>query len=156
MNPTGFRTMFGILLSAKGRGPAAKTVEVFGWLIMLEGTLILFAPRFAVLLLHLPALVDQAANYFRLMGLLIGGLGMLYVINGRLNSAFFVFSSLLDRPLVPFAMATLWYFNLIAWQLALAFSIQDFGSFLWTLFTWRTELRSTEPRGPARTASAVP
>jgi len=24
--------------------------------------------------------------------------------------------------------------------LALAFSIQDFGSFLWTLFTWRSEM----------------
>jgi hypothetical protein len=37
-------------------------------------------------------------------------------------------------------MGTLWYLNLVAWPLALAFSIQDFGSFLWTLFTWRREL----------------
>jgi len=36
-------------------------------------------------------------------------------------------------------MAALWYLNLIPWQLALAFSLQDFGGFLWTLFTWRKE-----------------
>ena len=154
MNPNGFRAMFSHLLKADERRPAAKTIEVFGWLILIEGTLILFAPRFAASLVHLPGLVDQAANYFRLMGLLIGGIGMLYVVNGRLNSSTFVFSSLLDRPLVPLAMATLWYFNLIAWQLALAFSIQDFGSFLWTLFTWRAELQNTKP-GP-RVAAAAP
>src|SRR5215467_9422706 len=156
MNPNGFRAMFSRLFTAEGRGPAAKTVEFFGWLILLEGTLILFAPGFASSLLHLPATVDQAANYFRLMGLLIGGLGMLYVVNGRLNSTTFVFSSLLDRPLVPFAMATLWYFNLIAWQLALAFSIQDFGSFLWTLFTWRAELQHAQRGSGPRIAAAVP
>jgi len=154
MNPNGFRAMFSRLFTAEGRGPAAKTVEFFGWLILLEGTLILFAPRFAASLLHLPTMIEPAANYFRLMGLLIGGLGMLYVVNGRLNSTTFVFSSLLDRPLVPFAMAMLWYFNLIAWQLALAFSIQDFGSFLWTLFTWRTELQNAQ-QGP-KVAAAVP
>ena len=47
----------------------------------------------------------------------------------------------LDRPLVPIAMAVLWYLNIIPGSLALIFAIQDFGSFLWTLSTWRSESR---------------
>ncbi len=136
-----FREMFGHLFTADRRGPTAKTVEVFGWLILLEGAIMLLAPMQAAAILHLPALSEQAANYFRLVGLLAGGVGMLYVVSGRLNAHGFLFGSLLDRPLVPFVMAALWYAGLIAGPLALAFSIQDFGSFLWTLFTWRSEMR---------------
>jgi hypothetical protein len=33
----GFREMFRRLLTADGQGPAARTVELFGWLILLEG-----------------------------------------------------------------------------------------------------------------------
>jgi hypothetical protein len=50
-----------------------------------------------------------------------------------------LFASMLDRPLVPLAMAILWYLNIIPGPLALIFSIQDFGSFLWTLKTWQAE-----------------
>ena len=64
---------------------------------------------------------------------------MLYIASGRLNAEGFVFASMLDRPLVPVAMAILWYHEIIPGPLALIFSIQDFGSFLWTLFTWRAE-----------------
>jgi len=138
--PSGFHEMFRHLVTADRRGPAAKTVEVFGWLILLEGAIMLLAPMQAAAILHLPALSEQAANYFRLVGLLAGGVGMLYVVSGRLNAQGFVFASLLDRPLVPFIMAVLWSSDLIAGPLALAFSIQDFGSFLWTLFTWRSEM----------------
>jgi hypothetical protein len=38
-------------------------------------------------------------------------------------------------------MAALWYFGIVPGSLALAFSIQNFGSFLWTLVTWRAESR---------------
>jgi hypothetical protein len=69
---------------------------------------------------------------------------MLYVASGRLNAEGFIFASLLDRPLVPFAMAILWYLDIIPWPLALVFSIQDFGSFLWTLLTWRAEHRARQ------------
>jgi hypothetical protein len=71
--------------------------------------------------------------------LLVCGVAMLYIASGRLNAQGFVFASMLDRPLVPIAMAILWYLGIIPGTLALIFSIQDFGSFLWTLFTWRTE-----------------
>ncbi len=64
---------------------------------------------------------------------------MLYIVSGRLNAQGFVFASLLDRPLVPPVMAALWLLNMIPWQLALLFAIQDFGSFLWTLAVWRRE-----------------
>jgi hypothetical protein len=131
--------MFSRLLSAEGQSRSAKTVEVFGWLILIEGTLVLFVPHFAASVIRIPLLADQAANYFRLLGLLVSGLGMLYIASGRLNAEGFVFASMLDRPLVPFAMAILCYHGIIPGTLALIFFIQDFGSFLWTLFTWRAE-----------------
>jgi len=131
--------MFKRLLTAEGQSCSAKTVEIFGWLILIEGTIVLFAPHFVVSLLHIAPLSDQAANYFRLVGLLVCGVGMLYIASGRLNAEGFVFASMLDRPLVPFAMAILWYFEIIPGPLALIFSIQDFGSFVWTLVTWRGE-----------------
>jgi uncharacterized protein YjeT (DUF2065 family) len=134
-----YKEMFRRLIGAPGQSRAAKTVEVFGWLILIEGSAVLLFPHFAAALLHLPALGDQGENYFRLVGLLVSGLGMLYVASGRFNAEGFVFASLLDRPLVPFAMAILWTLDIIPWPLALVFSIQDFGSFLWTLFTWRAE-----------------
>jgi uncharacterized protein YjeT (DUF2065 family) len=134
-----FAEMFRRLISAEGQSRAAKTVEAFGWLILVEGTSLVLFPSLAVWVLHLPPLVEQAENYFRLAGLLVSGLGMLYVASGRLNATGFVFASLLDRPLVPIAMAILWYMEIIPGPLALIFTIQDFGSFLWTLFTWRRE-----------------
>ena len=134
-----YKEIFRKLIGARGQSRAAKTVEVFGWLILVEGSTVLLFPGLIGALLHLPALVEQGENYFRLVGLLVSGLGMLYVASGRLNAEGFVFASLLDRPLVPLAMAILWTFDIIPWPLALVFSIQDFGSFLWTLFTWRAE-----------------
>src|SRR5437867_8944130 len=131
--------MFRRLRTAEGQSRSAKTVEVFGWLILVEGTIVLFAPHFTVSVLGIAPLSDQVANYFRLVGLLVCGVGMLYVASGRLNAEGFVFASMLDRPLVPIAMAILWYLDIIPGPLALIFSIQDFGSFLWTLFTWRAE-----------------
>lgn len=127
------------LLTAPGQSRSAKSVEVFGWLILLEGAAVLLFPHTVARILHLPPLVEQAANYFRLVGLLVSGVGMLYIASGRLNAAGFVFASLLDRPLVPLAMAFLWYLQFIPGPLAVIFSIQDFGSFLWTLSTWRAE-----------------
>jgi uncharacterized membrane protein YiaA len=131
--------MFRRLLSAEGQSRSAKTVEVFGWLILIEGIIVLFAPHFSISVLGIPRLTEQGANYYRLVGLLVSGVGMLYIASGRLNAEGFVFASMLDRPLVPVAMAILWHLEIIPGPLALIFSIQDFGSFLWTLFTWRAE-----------------
>jgi len=132
-------TMLTRIWRAPGQGKSAKSVEVFGWLILFEGVFILFSPHFVASVLHLPALVDQAANYFRLVGLLVSGLGTLYVVSGRLNAQGFVFASMLDRPLVPVLMGGLWYFEVLPGTLALAFSVQDFGGFIWTFFAWRSE-----------------
>jgi hypothetical protein len=132
------------LLFARGQTRSARTVEMFGWLILAESALMLFAPHFVATVLHLPELSGQAASYFRLVGLLVGGVGMLYVVSGRTSAEGFVFASLLDRPLVPFAMALFWWFGILHWTLALAFAVQDFGSFLWTLSAWRAE-RAVKP-----------
>jgi len=131
--------MFHRLITAAGQTRSAKTVEVFGWLILLEGIFVLFAPNFSIAVLGIAPLTPQATNYFRLVGLLVCGLGMLYIASGRLSAEGFVFASMLDRPLVPFAMAILWYLEILPGALALIFSIQDFGSFLWTFRAWRTE-----------------
>jgi hypothetical protein len=133
--------MFHRLITAEGQSRSAGTVEIFGWLILVEGASIVLLPQLAVGLLHLPLLVEQAENYFRLVGILVSGVGMLYVVSGRLNAEGFVFASMLDRPLVPIAMAILWHLEIIPGPLAVIFSIQDFGSFLWTFVTWRSEHR---------------
>jgi hypothetical protein len=142
--------MFGRLLTAEGQGRAARTVELFGWLCLAEGATMLFAPHFVAAVLHLPPLADQAANYFRLAGLLVGGLGMLYVVAGRMNATGFVFASLLDRPLVPPTMLVLWLVGIIPGTLALAFALIDGSSFLWTFFTWRAEARAGTVAAVAR------
>lgn len=138
---TSAKEMFHQLFTAENRSRSAKTVETFGWLILVEGTIVLFFPQFAISVLGIPQLAVQTENYFRLVGLLVSGLGMLYIASGRLNAEGFVFASMLDRPLVPFAMALLWHLEILPGALALIFSIQDFGGFLWTLFNWRAELR---------------
>ena len=135
--------MFSRLLRAPEQTRAAKSVEAFGWLILVEGVILMIAPHFAAALLHLPALEPQGANYLRLVALLVGGIGMLYIVSGRLNAEGFVFASLLDRPLVPFVMAVLWVLGIIPGPLALLFAIQDFGSFLWTLAAWKSEQQAT-------------
>ena len=131
-------------LKNRDRGCAARTVEVFGWLLLAEGAVVLIAPHFVASVLQLPPLVEQAANYFRLVGLLACGLGMLYLVSGRLNAEGFVIASLLDRPLVPPVMAVLWSSGIVPGPLALLFSVQDFGGFLWTLAAWRADRRRRE------------
>jgi hypothetical protein len=134
--------MFNRLLSSSGQTRAAKTIEVFGWLCLVEGVVLMFAPDFVAGLLQLPALTAQGSNYLRLAALLVSGIGMLYVASGRLNSEEFAFASLLDRPLVPPTMLVLWYLDIIPGPLALAFSIQDSAGFLWTLHALRAQRAS--------------
>lgn len=142
MRPFSFRDLLKDLLRAENESRTAKTVEVFGWLILLEGSIFLLWPQIIVTVLRLPPLVDHGPDYFRLLGVLVAGVGLLYVVSGRLNAEGFLFASLLDRPLVPPLMAALWSLGIVPGSLALAFAVQDFGSFLWTLWTWRSESRT--------------
>jgi uncharacterized protein YjeT (DUF2065 family) len=127
------------LVRAEGQARSARTVEIFGWIMAVEAVGLLFAPQFAAWLLHLPALSEQAANYLRLVGLLVGGLGLLYIVSGRLNAQGFVFATLLDRPLVPPIMAILWWLGIIPGSLAILFALSDGLSSLWTFSAWRRE-----------------
>ncbi len=134
-----FRDHLRRLIDKPDQSRSAWTVEVFGWIILIEGTIILVAPHWVASILSLADLSDQAANYMRLAGLLVGGLGMLYVASGRLNSRGFVFASLLDRPLVPPIMGVLWYLGIVPGPLALLFAVSDGLSFLWTLSAWKRD-----------------
>lgn len=134
-----FQHMLCKVIRADGQAHSARTVEIFGWIMFAEAAGLLFAPHFAAGLLHLPPLSDQAANYLRLVGLLVGGLGMLYIVSGRLNAQGFVFATLLDRPLVPPIMALLWWLGIIPGPLAVLFALSDGLSSLWTFSAWRRE-----------------
>lgn len=151
--------MFHRLGRPRGQTHAARTVEIFGWVDLVLGAVLLFAPALVEMLLSLPPLTRQGANYLRLAGLLVSGLGTLYVVSGRLSSQEFAFASLLDRPLVPVIMAILWYRDILPGPLALAFSVTDFAGFLWTLSAWRAGARGAEgaPHPPlgARTAAGL-
>jgi len=48
--------MFHRLITAAGQTRSAKTVEVFGWLILLEGIFVLFAPNFSIAVLGIAPL----------------------------------------------------------------------------------------------------
>ena len=134
-----FQHMLCKVIRADGQAHSARTVEIFGWIMVAEAAGLLFAPHFAAALLHLPPLSGQAANYLRLVGLLVGGLGLLYIVSGRLNAQGFVFATLLDRPLVPPIMALLWWFGIIPGPLAILFALSDGLSSLWTFSAWRRE-----------------
>jgi hypothetical protein len=134
-----FQHMLGKVVRADGQAYSARTVEIFGWIMFAEATLLMFAPDFAVALLRSPTLNDQAANYLRLVALLLGGLALLYIVSGRLNAQGFVFATLLDRPLVPPIMALLWWLGIVPGALAILFALSDGISSLWTYFAWRRE-----------------
>ena len=153
--PPSLSEMFRRLFNAEGQTRAARSVESFGWLDMALGLIILIGPYWTAWLLQLPALTDQGANYLRLVGLLVGGLGMLYVVAGRLNAHGFVFASLLDRPLVPVIMAVLWYKQILSGTLALAFAVSDFGGFLWTLSAWRKDAQLQPESAPPRLVARI-
>ena len=147
--PPALHGMFHRLATAEGQGRTARTVEWFGWLCLLEGLALLFAPRMVAALLQIPSMADQAVDYLRIVGLLAGGVGMLYVVSGRVSAHGFAFASLLDRPLVPPIMAILWYLDIVPGSLALVFSVQDFSGFLWTLSAWRADERGSPGRTTA-------
>jgi hypothetical protein len=134
--------MFKRLLSPHEQSRAAKTVEIYGWMIFLEGGLLLLFPDFMVSLMHFGPLTPQASGFLRLIGMLVSGFGMLYLLSGRLNAEGFVFATLIDGPFVAPTMAALWYFGALPGALALLLAIEDSASWLWTLQTWRAERRS--------------
>jgi hypothetical protein len=161
MTTPSLREMFRRLLRGEARTRTSRSVEYFGWLDLVLGLILLFVPHGAAALLHLPALTANDSDHLRLIGALVCALGLLYIISGRLNSEGFALASLLDRPLVPLIMAVLWLRDILPGPLALAFSISDFGGFLWTLFAWRADTREgrntggPEPREQTRSSRAL-
>ena len=56
--------MFKRLLSASEQSRAAKTVEIYGWIIFLEGGLLLLFPDFMARLMHFGPQTAQASGFF--------------------------------------------------------------------------------------------
>jgi hypothetical protein len=129
------------LFSAQTQSRAAKTVEIYGWIIFFEGGFLLLFPDTMANLLHFGPINPQASGFLRMVGLLVSGIGLLYLLSGRLNAGGFVFATLLDRPLVAPIVGLLWYFGALPGALALLFAIEDSASWLWTLLTWKVERR---------------
>src|SRR5262245_8642341 len=125
--------MFKRLLSPPEQSRAAKTVEIYGWIIFLQGGLLLLFPDFMAKVMHFGPLNAQASGFLRLVGMLVSGFGMLYVLSGRLNAEGFVFATLIDRPFVAPTMATLWYFGAVPGPLALLFRSEEHTSELQSL-----------------------
>ena len=140
--PVTFTEMLRRLLRAEGQGRAAKTVEIYGWVVLIEGATCMIAPHFVATLLGIPPLVAQGVVYFRLAGVWVAGIGLLYVLSGRLNANGFVFSTLLDRPLVLPLLGILWYFGMVPGILALGAGLQDLVTCVWTFTVWRKEFGS--------------
>jgi hypothetical protein len=118
----------------------SRSIEIFGYIDLVLGLLILTAPRFTAALFHLPPLSSVDSALLRVVGVLVTTLGLLYIINGRFNSLGFAVGSLLDRPLVPLIMAVLWQKHILPGSLAASFSTVDFSGFLATAFAWRADL----------------
>ena len=89
--PVTFTEMLRRLLRAEGQGRAAKTVEIYGWVVLIEGAICMSLPQLVATVLGIPPLVDQGVDYFRLAGVWVAGIGLLYVLSGRLNANGFVF-----------------------------------------------------------------
>src|SRR6266581_2408221 len=77
--------MFKRLLSPPEQSRAAKTVEIYGWIIFAEGGLLLLFPDFMARLMHFGPLTQQASGFLRLIGMLVSGFGMLYLLSERLT-----------------------------------------------------------------------
>ena len=137
--PVTFMDMLRRLLRADEQGRAAKTVEIYGWVVLIEGATCMIWPHLVATVLGIPPLEGQGVGYFRLAGVWVAGIGLLYVLSGRLNATGFVFSTLLDRPLVLPLLGVLWYFGMVAGTLALAAGLQDLLTCLWTWAVWRRE-----------------
>ena len=144
MNPS-LTEMFRRLLKAVGQTRAAKSVEVFGWLILVESVILMLAPPFAVELLHLPALEPQGANY-------LGSSLCSSAASGRsISSAGASMRKDLSLPRClwpagPAGHGGVLVSGTIPGPLALFFAVQDFGSFLWTSSAWRAESRQPQRR----------
>ena len=100
------RSIGGPTLSGQTR--AARSAELFGWLILAIGFVTLLFPGFTASLLKITSGgFSPGANYLQLVGLLVGGLGMLFdrgwqPRHGRLRNH--VCIGTIDRPAADCAL----------------------------------------------------
>src|SRR4051794_15233853 len=108
MTPAEIYRDFALLRRPGSLTRTSRSVDIFGFIDLALGILIVSAPSFTASQFRLPPLSLQDVELLRVVGVLVAMLGLLYVACGRFNSLGFSLASLLDRPLVPFIMAFLW------------------------------------------------
>ena len=81
-----YRELFAQLLRATVLSRAAKTIEICGWLIFAEGIFIFVFPQPVARLLRFGPLHHEGVTSVRLAVLLVAGIGMLYLVSGRMNA----------------------------------------------------------------------
>ena len=126
---------------------AARSVELFGWFCAVSGLVTLLAPSFVQSLLRLTLISADGPNYFQLAGLLVGGLGMLYVVGGSLHADGFVLASLLVRSTSAIIVMILWWTVHLPGCLTLVFSLICLVGCLWTLLALGNDDKFPENAG---------
>ena len=131
-----------------GNSPARPTrSKCLGWIDIITGAVILLAPYWTASLLQLPSMSAGSPNYFRLAGLLFGGLGMLYLVSGSLSAQGAIFASLIVRPIIGTIFLVLWWRGILQGSIALPCAAFEYGGFLWTLSAWDADVRRESVTG---------
>jgi mono/diheme cytochrome c family protein len=126
-----------------GQTRAARSAEVFGWLSIVIGSVTLLFPVFTASLLKISSAgFPLGANYLQLMGLLVGGLGMLFVVGASLDTGDFVTASVSVQMIAPLLIALAWWVAGIPRGVALAFIGSSLAGGFWTLLAARADIRS--------------
>jgi hypothetical protein len=132
--PVTFTEMLRRLLRAEGQGRAAKTVEIYGWVVLIEGAICMSMPQVVATVLGIPPLVDQGVDYFRLAGVWVAGIGLLYVLRAP-QCEWLCFSTFTGQAARPAHSGRALVFG-ICRERAPWVGLQDL-DILWTLAIWR-------------------
>lgn len=132
-------------------GPAtARSLRVFGGLVMVQGLSVLLAPGLLMGLASVPIGTTEGEGYLRLLGVAMLVIGFFYRVSS--DSERFARATVLDRPLAFLAIVGLALAGKIDPRLS-AFALQDLVFAGITYAAMRHDARTAEPAPIAVTAS---